>query len=887
MKSPISKSLSALAIAALSFIAFEKSAIAQCPPSLTFPAGNSLAADITIYPNGGGGDMSTSIPSTFLVDVPAGNEEIPMGLYQAWCVDEQTATTFPAVYGTVPGAPVTGTLYATCDPNLNSELPGHPNTHVSSTVWLEVDYILKLYNENPSAYFYWTVQAAINTLVGSASNTFNSYCNETLTTPLPDGCGGYPSYDDTQRMALVAAAQTAVAAGWFPTCRDYVGVIYQTDPSSQFILIEVLYTAPPTISAPGGNLGCSPTTLPTATSVQNSVKVTGGCCSTAPAIVAIVLSTTTFDCTTTQIWTITATDSCGDTIAPTTATYTWSIDTTPPVFTKLPTAGFEGCGLTNVPTSAQLNALIKSGGITATFPCSGVTNIMVTEGNDVTNDCTATRVYTIAAFDDCTNTTTNLTYSYTIQTNVTTKTITTNITCTFTVTTNCCTNIVCGNLNCQNLYGCQWVWLNSHINCTPGQPCTVYCKNASVTITCGSGKTYTYSCPDGQINFSSTCNAGTSSFDGTKWNTTLPCSGDSEIFLQGCSIPWNSDFANCKNVCWSGVFSCSNPQINCSFDWGNSCYNSKQPSCGSISPKPCYQTPCQNGDYNNDGNHAGCPENYQSSCISGNSGYGNWSGGGYNEKTKSGNTKDISGNWNDSGNWNCSWNTSPICCGNLITNCTYVTNYITNITTTTQCCSTTPPCVPKSICGNFNSQNPNGGWLWCNAHISCQPNTKCTVYCHNASITVACNDGNTYTYPVPDCEVDFSPNCNQASCSYSGSSWKTTVPTCGDDQIFLSGCGIPWKSEFANCHSVTWNGTFCCDTPGINCNWQWSSACYNYNLSNCSSVNVKPCHNLWCGYSNGDQCGTPESCKNYCWGGGCGGGGSNWTGSWSGNSSCW
>jgi uncharacterized repeat protein (TIGR01451 family) len=190
------------------------------------------------------------------------------------------------------------------------------------------------------------------------------------------------------------------------------------------------------------------------------------------------------------------------------------------------------------------------------------------------------------------------------------------------------------------------------------------------------------------------------------------------------------------------------------------------------------------------------------------------------------------------------------------------------------------------ICGNFNSQNPGGGWVWCNAHINCNPGKKCTIYCQGASVTLTCNDGHTYTYPVPDCQINFSPTCSAGSCAFDGTKWSTTLPCAGDDEIFLSGCGIPWQSDFANCHSVCWNGTFSCDTPGINCNWQWSAACYNANLSNCGSVNVKPCHNVPCGYPGGDHAGTPENCKPFCQGGACGGGGGNYTGSWSGTGSC-
>jgi hypothetical protein len=189
------------------------------------------------------------------------------------------------------------------------------------------------------------------------------------------------------------------------------------------------------------------------------------------------------------------------------------------------------------------------------------------------------------------------------------------------ITTKCITNTICGNFNSQNP-GSGWVWCNAHISCNPGKKGTIFCQNASITLNCTDGKTYSFPIPNGQINFSPTCTVATNWFDGTQWNTTLPCAGDNEIFLHGCAIPWQADFANCQSVCWTGVFSCDTAGLSCSWQWGAACYNNSQPSCGSICPKACHQTSCPNGQYYNSSDHAGCPENTKPYCVGGATGGG-------------------------------------------------------------------------------------------------------------------------------------------------------------------------------------------------------------------------------------------------------------------------
>jgi uncharacterized repeat protein (TIGR01451 family) len=209
---------------------------------------------------------------------------------------------------------------------------------------------------------------------------------------------------------------------------------------------------------------------------------------------------------------------------------------------------------------------------------------------------------------------------------------------------------------------------------------------------------------------------------------------------------------------------------------------------------------------------------------------------------------------------------------------------VSNSCTVLTAVSTKP--VKCSLYSSFNSQSPSNGWIWCNAHISANPNQPCDIHCQGATVTITGNSGKTYTYPVPDCDIVFASNCKTATSTFDGTKWNTTLPPGGDDEIFLAGCAIPYNPDFAGAHTVCWTGNFSCNVTGTSMNWQWGAACYNNSLPQYGSLGVKPCHQTSCGYNNGDQAGTPENQKPSCVGGGTGGGGSNCTGSWSSTGSC-
>jgi len=122
----------------------------------------------------------------------------------------------------------------------------------------------------------------------------------------------------------------------------------------------------------------------------------------------------------------------------------------------------------------------------------------------------------------------------------------------------------------------------------------------------------------------------------------------------------------------------------------------------------------------------------------------------------------------------------------------------------------------------------------------------------------------------------------------------TTVPVSGDDEIFLSGLAWLVPASFANAggrvnSQVVWNGTLSSSASGISINWKWGAAVYTNFTTNYNALNVKAGHQHACRLNNGDHAATPEGTDStgqpwgkFVTGGARGGGGSNFTGSWSG-----
>jgi hypothetical protein len=206
-------------------------------------------------------------------------------------------------------------------------------------------------------------------------------------------------------------------------------------------------------------------------------------------------------------------------------------------------------------------------------------------------------------------------------------------------------------------------------------------------------------------------------------------------------------------------------------------------------------------------------------------------------------------------------------------------------------------CPPSTVVSNFNGTPINGGsYIWFNANFTASgiPSTGATISFTSSIITFTADQ--SYTLTVPDAKVTFDPNAACASTTFDTASntWMTTVPISGNDEIFLTGLAFLVPPSFADSHGrvsgpVTWQGTFSSDAAGITASWKWGAAVYKTFSADYNNLGVKPTHSRSCLYNNSDHAGTPEGVdpgsgmlfKSFVVGGARGGGGSNWTGSWS------
>jgi len=209
-----------------------------------------------------------------------------------------------------------------------------------------------------------------------------------------------------------------------------------------------------------------------------------------------------------------------------------------------------------------------------------------------------------------------------------------------------------------------------------------------------------------------------------------------------------------------------------------------------------------------------------------------------------------------------------------------------------------PPCTETATnSSNFNGTSvPGGSYIWFNANFKANhvPSTGGTIDFTNGNISFTAG-GTSYSLPVPNAKITFSPSASCTSTTFDSitNTWMTTVPLSGDDEIFLTGLAwpVPTGGLPGGANPVNFSGTYSAESsaPGLSIEMKWGAAAYSSFTTDYNSLQIKAGHQTACGPSNGDHAGTPEGVDNtntpwkkHVVGGARGGGGSNFTGSWSG-----
>ncbi len=192
-----------------------------------------------------------------------------------------------------------------------------------------------------------------------------------------------------------------------------------------------------------------------------------------------------------------------------------------------------------------------------------------------------------------------------------------------------------------------------------------------------------------------------------------------------------------------------------------------------------------------------------------------------------------------------------------------------------------------SIQGNFNGTAiPAGDTLWFSSVFKANGlgSSAVTLQFTGQTISYVVN-GSTVTISVPDSMVTLSPTATTASTTFdSGSnSWVTSVPSNLGGNFLLGGVALPLPAGLpSGIKNVNWQGQMTSSVPGVSVNWQWAAATYSNFSTDYNALDIKPVDdNKASQYQNSDHAGTPEAFGKYVVGGATGGGGSNFTGSYS------
>jgi streptogramin lyase len=198
----------------------------------------------------------------------------------------------------------------------------------------------------------------------------------------------------------------------------------------------------------------------------------------------------------------------------------------------------------------------------------------------------------------------------------------------------------------------------------------------------------------------------------------------------------------------------------------------------------------------------------------------------------------------------------------------------------------------SSIGSNFNGTAiTQNNYIWFSSVLKVSglsSSTTTTMLFVNQYIDFTAS-GKSFHLPVPDSRLTFDPTVTASTSTTTfdtaANTWVIRVPTSGvSGNILLSGLAfqVPAGGLPGGINPVTWSGNLIDSAPNLSVHWQWAAAVYNHFSSDNTALGVKPLDMATGPYPNSDHAGTPEAYKSSVTGGARGGGGSNYTGSYSG-----
>jgi hypothetical protein len=192
------------------------------------------------------------------------------------------------------------------------------------------------------------------------------------------------------------------------------------------------------------------------------------------------------------------------------------------------------------------------------------------------------------------------------------------------------------------------------------------------------------------------------------------------------------------------------------------------------------------------------------------------------------------------------------------------------------------------ICSNFNgTQIPAGRFVWFNSIVKVSGLTAAQT---DLDVTGAhidfVADGTAYSLAVPDAHITFSPSVSVSSTTFNTlmGRWETVVPSEWSGNVFMAGLSFHVPVNLpGGINPVCWSAHISTDTPGLSFQWKWAAAAYAQFSANHAQLAVKPVDGSSANpYANSHHAGTVENYTSFVKGGARGGGGSNFTGSYSG-----